>query len=525
MSAPTGSRILLIEDTPSLARVYTEFMRADRHDVTEVPDGRRALEAMARDTFDAVVLDLKLPDIDGLALLQTIRGYAPPPPVIVITAHGSVATAVEAMRHGAYDFIVKPFNTDRLNVTLRNAVEHKNLARMVDSYRKTLGRDRFHGFIGASAEMQAIYRTIESVAASKASVFITGESGTGKELAAEAIHKSSPRRTRPFVPLNCAAIPRDLLESEIFGHVRGAFTGATADRVGAATLANGGTLFLDEICEMALDVQAKLLRFIQTGVVQPVGGTRSEKVDVRFVSATNRDPLAEVEAGRFREDLYYRLHVVPLTMPPLRDREDDVILLARTLLQETCSEEGKSFAHFTGEAEAALRAYDWPGNVRQLHNVIRNVVVLHTGAEVTGAMLPEPLKTTVASLPSAAVSPAVVAAVASQAGTASVGRKTPANESGSDTGPPIDNASPSGTSAAPIRPLWQMEKEAILEALRRCHDDVPRAATLLEISPSTIYRKLQLWRSEPVRLRRTPGKERGGELADMLEDADTRRPN
>lgn len=512
MSASNGSRILLIEDAPALARVYVEFLRADRHDVTDVLDGRGALEAIARERFDAVVLDLKLPDIDGLALLRTLRAQTPPPPVIVITAHGSVANAVEAMRHGAYDFIVKPFNADRLNITLRNALEHKTLARMVDSYRKSLGRDCFHGFIGASAEMQAIYRTIESVAASKASVFITGESGTGKELAAEAIHKASPRRARPFVPLNCAAIPRDLLESEIFGHVRGAFTGATADRIGAATLAHGGTLFLDEICEMAPEVQVKLLRFIQTGMVQPVGASRSEKVDVRFVSATNRDPLAEVEAGRFREDLYYRLHVVPLALPPLRERDDDVILLARALLREAAAEEGKAFARLSPEAEGVLRAYDWPGNVRQLQNVLRNVVVLHDGVVVAAAMLPDPLRP---SGPSAPGRPDL-----------------PASEATDPIDPPDPTGAPdalAGDRSAPtrpaIRPLWQVEKDAIQEALRQCQDDVPRAATLLEISPSTIYRKLQLWRSEPVRLRRPGGKDRPGLLSDMLEDADTRRPN
>ena len=465
MSAPDARNILLIEDTVPLARVYTEYMRSESYKVTHVETGAAALTALAAAVPDAVVLDLKLPDMDGLDILRHIREQAPDTSVVVITAHGSVNTAVEAMRQGAFDFIVKPFNATRLNVTLRNALERKQLTRTVEVLRKNLDRDRFHDFIGASAEMQAVYRTIESVAPSKASVFITGESGTGKELAADAIHRASPRRGRAFVALNCAAIPKDLLESEIFGHVKGAFTGATTDRVGAAQAADGGTLFLDEICEMALDIQVKLLRFIQTGTVQPVGGSRAEKVDVRFVCATNRDPLAE--AGRFREDLYYRLHVVPLHLPPLRDREDDAVLIARAFLKDYTAEEGRSFAGFSPEVEAVFRAYDWPGNVRQLQNVVRNVVVLHDGPLVEPSMLPEPLKSRARDGVTALPAPAV--------------RIDPAE---------------SERRGASIRPLWLVEKEVIQEALRQCEDDVPKAATLLEISPSTIYRKLQQWKAE-----------------------------
>jgi len=449
------------------APVYTEYMRSESYKVTHVETGAAALTALAAAVPDAVVLDLKLPDMDGLDILRHIREQAPDTSVVVITAHGSVNTAVEAMRQGAFDFIVKPFNATRLNVTLRNALERKQLTRTVEVLRKNLDRDRFHDFIGASAEMQAVYRTIESVAPSKASVFITGESGTGKELAADAIHRASPRRGRAFVALNCAAIPKDLLESEIFGHVKGAFTGATTDRVGAAQAADGGTLFLDEICEMALDIQVKLLRFIQTGTVQPVGGSRAEKVDVRFVCATNRDPLAEAEAGRFREDLYYRLHVVPLHLPPLRDREDDAVLIARAFLKDYTAEEGRSFAGFSPEVEAVFRAYDWPGNVRQLQNVVRNVVVLHDGPLVEPSMLPEPLKSRARDGVTALPAPAV--------------RIDPAE---------------SERRGASIRPLWLVEKEVIQEALRQCEDDVPKAATLLEISPSTIYRKLQQWKAE-----------------------------
>nr|WP_307420722.1 sigma-54 dependent transcriptional regulator [Azospirillum rugosum] len=467
MVGSRAHRILLIEDTAPLARLYMEFMRAEAYDVAHAETGRDALAAAEARPPDGVILDLKLPDMEGLDVLRILRERDPDVSVIVVTAHGSVGVAVEAMRCGAFDFLVKPFTAERLNVTLRNALERRSLARMVDGYRRDLDRDRFHGFIGASPEMQAVYRTIESVAASRASVFITGESGTGKEVAAEAIHQASPRRGKPFVALNCAAIPKDLLESEIFGHVRGAFTGATADRVGAAAQADGGTLFLDEVCEMPFDLQAKLLRFIQTGVIQPVGSSRAEKVDVRFVAATNRDPLREVEEGRFREDLYYRLHVIPLHLPPLRDRGGDALLIARALLADCAREEGRRFTAFAPEVEAAFRSCDWPGNIRQMQNVVRQIVVLHDGEVVTADMLPPPLRGGGATPRRAAAVPVAAQGV-----------------------PPADPAEET------ITPLWRLEKDMIQRALRLCGDDVPRAASLLEISPSTIYRKLQQWKTD-----------------------------
>ncbi|MBP2228443.1 two-component system repressor protein LuxO [Azospirillum agricola] len=456
-------RILLIEDTLPLATLYVEYLRAEPLAVTHVTTGRDALAAAEADPPDAVVLDLKLPDMEGLEVLKALQARDPGVSVVIVTAHGSIDIAVEAMRLGAFDFIVKPFNADRLKLTLRNALERRALASIVAGYRKDLDRGRFHGFIGGSPEMQAVYRTIESVAASRANVFITGESGTGKEVAAQAIHRASPRRDRAFVALNCAAIPKDLLESEIFGHVKGAFTGATGDRPGAALLADGGTLFLDEICEMPIDLQSKLLRFVQTGTVAPVGSGREQRVDVRFVAATNRDPLGEVQCGRFREDLYYRLHVIPLALPPLRERGEDVVEIARALLTDYAREEGKALAGFAPEVEARLRAHDWPGNVRQLQNVLRNVAVLHDGPRVTLDMLPPQM------MPQGAAPSARAA-----------------NGSQPDGGGLADGDA--------VLPLWRVEKEMIQRALRLTGDDVPRAALLLEISPSTIYRKLQQWR-------------------------------
>jgi two-component system repressor protein LuxO len=307
--------------------------------------------------------------------------------------------------------------------------------------------------------MQRVYRTIEAAARSSASVFITGESGTGKELAAQALHRLSPRAAKRFVALNCGAIPRDLLESTIFGHVKGAFTGATADQEGAAMRADGGTLFLDELGEMEMELQTKLLRFIQTGQYERVGEGRTRPADIRFVAATNRDPAEAVRQGRLREDLFYRLYVVPLELPPLRDRGEDILLIARRFLAEFSKQEGRAFAGFSPEAEARLIGYGWPGNVRQLQNVVRNAVVLNDGALLTETMLPP--------LP----------------GTAT---PTPA------TLPEAASPMPPDTQ---IRRLADVERDYIEHAIRVCDGNILVAARKLGISASTIYRKKEAWTS------------------------------
>ena len=480
---------MLVEDTPSLARVYTEYLKKAAFAVTAVETGAAALDVLRDAPPEIVLLDLQLPDINGMEILKYVSGQQIPTAVVIITAHASVNVAVEAMRYGAYDFVVKPFTADRLMVTVRNAVERLRLAQIVDTYAEELARSRFHGFIGSSLAMQGVYRIIDSAASSRATVFITGESGTGKEVCAEAIHRQSPRRDNPFVAINCGAIPKELMESEIFGHVKGAFTGAVADREGAAARANGGTLFLDEICEMEPGLQTKLLRFIQTGTFQKVGGTRLEKVDLRILCATNRDPLREVEENRFREDLYYRLHVIPIHLPPLREREDDVLDIARRFLIDYAAEEGKSFSHFHPAVEEVLRHYQWPGNVRQLQNVIRNVVVLHDGAEVTAAMLPPPLNQQSALQ---LQSPHRYAAPAEEAPAArGLGARDPGTQVLEPQGGHAALAEP-----RPIRPLWLVEKEAIEEAIAACDGNIPRAAALLGISASTIYRKRMAWEAE-----------------------------
>ncbi|PCJ38707.1 MAG: hypothetical protein COA99_11370 [Moraxellaceae bacterium] len=392
--------------------------------------------------------------------------------------------------------------------------------------------------------MQQVYRVIGAAAESKATVFITGESGTGKEVCALAIHEKSQRRDNEFVAINCAAIPRDLMESEIFGHVKGAFTGAHAAREGAASLASGGTLFLDELGEMDIDLQSKLLRFVQTGTFKKVGGSKLESVDVRFVCATNRDPLAQVARGEFREDLYYRLHVIPIELPPLRDRGSDALDIARNFLKCFAEEEEKSFVDFSLKTEAILSNYNWPGNIRQLQNVIRNVVVLNEGEQVLPEMLPPPLNGTMQTptfVDDADDEFAITrfdleqekAIAAAAASTANDLHAQTSSQSSSQTSsqasnliaahasnPTVDQVLsrvPSETYIPPaaleiiqkliveknqamgeehkIKALWAVEMEAIEEAIRICGDSIPKAAKYLEVSPSTIYRKRQAWKN------------------------------
>jgi len=367
------------------------------------------------------------------------------------------------MSLGAFDFLEKPFDAERLIVTVANALERQRLTHTIDVYKNKLGLDSFHGYLGASLAMQAVYQIIKSAAASKASVFIVGESGTGKEVAAQAIHQEGPRSEQPMIVLNCAAIPHELMESEIFGHVKGAFTGAINNRDGAASLADGGILFLDEICEMDLLLQSKLLRFIQTGTFQRVGGTKLESVDIRFVCATNKDPVKEVEGGRFREDLFYRLHVIPLELPPLRERDQDILLIANKFLLDFSAEEEKLFTCFDEQARQLLLHYAWPGNVRELQNVIRNLVVLNVGEEVTAGMLPKALQ----------------------------GQHNVLNSSGVEV-QLVDQIAGLSSSSVVI-PLWLVEKKAIEAAIVFCDGNIPKAAALLDVSPSTIYRKKQTW--------------------------------
>ncbi len=482
MGDTTHPAVLMVEDSPSLAATYEEYLRDEAIELVHAATGQQALVQIGSLNPAVVLLDLKLPDMDGIEILEALQKARSPAIIIVITAHGSVNVAVEAMRLGAADFLMKPFTADRLRVTLRNALEKSRLLKIVEVFQETFARHEFAGFIGSSRAMQAVYRMIDAAAPSRATVFITGESGTGKELCAEAIHQRSSRREGPFVALNCAAIPKDLMESEIFGHVKGAFTSAISDRDGAAQQADGGTFFLDEICELDINLQTKLLRFIQTGTFSRVGGDAMQKVDVRFLCATNRDPLVEVETGRFREDLYYRLHVIPIPLPPLRERETDVLDLARFFLESFAAEEGRSFDGFDPQAEAILRAYSWPGNVRELQNVIRNIVVMNAGGLVTPEYLPPPLN-----MLSHAGS---VATGAGLDGAASDGKRPGGGNLPAGGGRVSDARLPA---RGVLRPLAEVERETIEEALRLFDGNVPRTATELGISASTIYRKIRSW--------------------------------
>ena len=460
--------ILLVEDTLSLAAIYREYLNDEAVDVRAVATGKDARAAIAASPPDLVLLDLKLPDMDGSDILEWIIEQDFPTAVVIISAHGSVDVAVKMIQKGAVDFLEKPFDANRLCTTVRNTLKHFRLKQLVDDLQLGLDRTTFHNFIGNSLPMQTVYRIIDAAAPSKATVFITGESGTGKEVCAEAIHSAGPRADKPFLAINCGAIPNDLMESEIFGHTKGAFTGAASERQGAAMLANNGTLFLDEIGELDIDLQTKLLRFIQTGTFQRVGSSKTESVDIRFICATNKDPLAEVAAGRFREDLYYRLHVIPIHMPSLRERDQDILELARHFLIRFAEEETRDFQSFSPEVEVILGSYEWPGNVRQLQNVIRNIVVLNNHDEVLKEHLPPPIDT--------ALSEIEVVSRAQE-----IKRSLP---------------SPQEPSATAVKPLAEVEKEAIEKAIEFCDGNVPQAAAMLEVSPSTLYRKKQAWDSD-----------------------------
>ncbi len=470
-AAPAGRLIAyVIEDAAPLGVLYQEYLRKLGFVSRWFGNGRDGLQAIADQAPDLLLVDLQLPDINGDKILEQLQAEKVTFPRVVITAHGSVTAAVDAMRLGAVDFLEKPFSIERLKVTVSNVIEHARLRHEVRVIREQIERREYAGFVGSSLPMQVVYRIIDSAATSRATVFITGESGTGKELCAQAIHERSDRADKTFVAINCGAIPRELFESEIFGHVKGAFSGATSDRQGAAERADGGTLFLDEIGEMDLDQQVKLLRFIQTGVIQRVGSNKPIKLNVRFVCATNRDPLEQVAAGRFREDLYYRLNVIPIRMPALRERGEDVVEIARHFLQAISAEEGRSFEGFSAEVEQRLRTYDWPGNVRQLHNVVHNVVLLNAGSVVTPEMLPR-LEDSSATL-RVEEAPALRMTHGPAALTAPVGQDTDQRR---------------------IEPLWRIEQQAIRQAIDLCDGNIPVAAAHLGVSASTIYRKIKAW--------------------------------
>ncbi len=467
----TRAPLLLIEDTPSLQIVYESVLRSAGHVVRTVGTAEDGLKAFLSLEPPVVLLDLMLPDRDGLDLMRDMLVLRPGTAVIVITANGSINKAVVAMRAGAHEFLVKPFDESRFLAAIENAIASAHPQSGGPAAEAALAQVSPGEFIGQSPAMQDVYGRIRSVARSMATVFITGESGTGKELCAQAVHDLSSRAQGPFVPLNCGAIPAELLESEVFGHLKGSFTGAISDKPGAAASADGGTLFLDEICELDLNLQTKLLRFLQTSTIQPVGAAKARKVNVRILCATNRDPVEAVRRGQFREDLFYRLHVVPIHMPPLRDRGDDVTLIAETALQRFAREEGRAFRRLDNDVKDLFRSLPWPGNVRQLLNVLRNVVVLNDGDVVVPHMLP----------------PGLDRRPALTLGTAAATPPAP------PTAPPASRPALDGLIG---RTLAEVERIVIEETIARTGGSVPKAARLLDVAPSTLYRKMEAWAAE-----------------------------
>jgi len=385
-------RVLVVDDEPGV-RESLRMLLKDECEVVTAASASEALERLAAASPDVVLLDLVMPGRSGLDLLSDLRERSPEAEVVVLTATKTVATAVEAMKRGAADYVTKPFEVDALRLKVRRFLEQRDLEREVERLRdEVAARDRLGALIGRSAPMQQLFRAVRRVAGSRASILVRGESGTGKELVARAIHELGPRRDAPFVAVNCAAIPETLMESELFGHERGAFTDAREARMGKFEAAGGGTLFLDEIGEISPAVQAKLLRVLQERTIERLGGGRPIEVDVRIVAATNRDLEAAVAAGEFRSDLYYRINVVPLEVPPLRARRDDIPLLVASFLERLAADEGGPRRELSAEAWEALQRHDWPGNVRELENAIERATTLAEGPGIGLEDLPEEVR-------------------------------------------------------------------------------------------------------------------------------------
>jgi two-component system, NtrC family, nitrogen regulation response regulator NtrX len=376
------ARILIIDDEPAIRTTLANILEDEGHKATLCESGEEGLAQYAREEFDLILLDLWLPGIDGITVLERLRN-AGAPPVIVVSGHGSIDSAVRATRLGAYDFLEKPLSLERVLLTVTHALSDRKLREQVRDLRRHLSLEDI--LIGESEAMARLDEQIRSAAPSASRVLITGENGSGKEIVARTLHRLSLRADQPFIDVNCAAIPEELIESELFGHRKGAFTGAIDERKGKFELADGGTLFLDEIGDMSLRTQAKVLRVLQEQTFQRVGGQQTIKVDVRVIAATNKDLEAEISSGSFRSDLYYRLAVIPIEVPPLRARGDDVVILAEHFLRRYAAESGQQKRRLTAGAAAKLKAYHWPGNVRELRNVVERLAILLRGETIEPA--------------------------------------------------------------------------------------------------------------------------------------------
>jgi len=385
--------VLLVDDQQEvLDGLQLAFGRTD-HSIITANSGEEAINVVNNTPVDVIVTDVKMGAVDGMAVMRHCLSLNPRPSVILLTAHGTIESAVDALKEGAFFYLTKPVNVKELRAQVQKAAEHHSLVRENESLRVQLDK-RFglHGMIGETGEVQRIFDQIRLIAPTKVTILVDGESGTGKEVLARAIHQASPRSRKPFVAVHCAALPENLLESELFGHERGAFTGAIARKPGRFEQADGGTIFLDEVGEIPLAMQVKLLRVLEAREIQRVGGTETIKVDVRVIAATNRELSEEVAEGRFREDLYYRLNVVQITLPPLRARRADIALLSRHFLNELATEHGRQAPELTREAMEVLQAYHWPGNIRELRNVMENTFVFLRSNQITPSELPDSVK-------------------------------------------------------------------------------------------------------------------------------------
>jgi DNA-binding NtrC family response regulator len=465
---PGGRKqILIADDEVNLPRILGVQLQNDGYEVHVVGDGQAAIDALKEHHIDAVITDLRMPLVDGIGVLRYCAEHHPEMPVVLITAHGTVETAVEAMRHGAFDFISKPFDMNEIRAVIAKAVRTSDL-RTRDVQLEAGDQGRFK-IIGANTAMREIYAILEKVADTTATVLITGESGTGKELIARALHDNSSRNSSAFIRVNCGAIPRDLMEAELFGYERGAFTGAVTSKPGRFELAHGGTLFLDEIAEIPVEMQVKLLRAIQEGEIDRVGGIKPIKVDVRLIAATNRDLKKEIASGRFREDLYYRLNVVPIHLPPLRERRSDIPLLVDHFLAIHAARFKKLASSIAPEARDALVNYAWPGNIRELENVIERCVLLSDGDVIQLQNLPPEVRAALSGSP-----------VSSPPG--------PVSDDDEGDG---DGAASGGLKEQVREATARLEKDLIVKALTQTGQNVTQAAKLLKISRKSLQIKMK----------------------------------
>lgn len=388
-------KILVVDDERDICRALQFLLIAEGYEVSVALSGENAIQQMRKSDFDIVITDLKMPGVDGTAVLEEAKKHNPDAPVILMTAYASVESAVDAMKKGASDYIVKPFINEEIRLTVRRLLEQARLSSENMALKQELSRHRGRckEFVFSSDSMQKIFELLENVIPTKSNILLLGESGTGKGLVAEIIHCSSPRTDKPFISINCSAIPENLLESELFGYKKGAFTGAVADKKGLISMADGGTLFLDEIGDMSLQLQSKLLKVLESGEVMPLGDTKPKYSDIRLVSATNKDIEKIIKEGRFREDLYYRINVVEVNLPPLRSRKDDITLLADMFLRRYANQIKKDVQGIDDEAMTALMSYPWPGNVRELGNVIERAVVVSNGKILSSNDLPDKIRT------------------------------------------------------------------------------------------------------------------------------------